>query len=497
MTINLSQFRGGGELFTPAMMLYNGSSHFWSEAVTTSGNKLVLFADFIPTDPLTGHGGIITCRGPTNYQRVTLRVVGSTNADNDRKGRMFVGCNDSSNVEVCKLFSDFLVEWGTRYRVYFEFDADTGAAQWIVNGVETDDLGNADRVAPTTATLDSGASSEITVGAAGTTAGSGSSLVANGTEIGLVAYDDSAGVTWQDYMQADGRFKESDWSGFLFANQHGEGSNNIGTGPDLTKAGTIVVGNGGNGPHPLLGLDTDGTAVAGDILTAKTAWVDGVEVIGSNATSDITGGKTLLFWDLMQLPNGALSGDEKPQFMVDGIVVSGITNLAKTASGVSNASASNGLLSISNLPTQTGRRRYVIAYDLDESGATNTILDFQFNRVDGSNYWLYRVIDQASDWVTLLYEFTAAVQTERDRNTWNQAIEHCTHLVVIEDYGDELQIVDTVAENGTGNVISGTWTMNYYVSSRPHKTGVDCYFQWLLQNGADRIRLQNVWIQDF
>jgi hypothetical protein len=491
MTINLSQHQGGGNLFTPAWMEFDGVDGLWDRAGVTwdlsSGWSLVFMFDL---------DSFLTATWPNNYlvnfrgasARQVCTVIAEPSDDATQANKINIFSQNGSGTNLFNFRSTEVMGAG-KFALLASYNPSTGAGGMWLNDVLQQ------QITLTTGTIATG-SAEKRVGA----------LATNFRTVkGQMSYfgfdnsfiDFSVEANRRLFFDAANNPKDYDFSSWLVGNEHGDLSNNKGTEPNFTRVGSIVVGNRGNDGHPPLGMNTDGTAVAGDILIPKTAWVDGVEVIGSNITSDIAGGSTLLFWDFMQLPNGALTGDEQPQFKVDGITVDGIVNLAKTAAGVSNASASNGLLRISNLPTQTGRRRYVLTMDLDESGATNTLFDFHFNRVDGNNYWQYRLIDQAGDWVTLIYEWTAAVSTERCRNTWNSAIEHCTNIAIIEDYGDEVCMTDITAENGTGNIVRGATSDDYYVASRPNKTGVGCYLQWLLQNGADRIRLQNIWIQDF
>lgn len=245
-------------------------------------------------------------------------------------------------------------------------------------------------------------------------------------------------------------------------------------------------------------ITSDADAVAADIASGKIAYGADGKITGSAQGADLAGGSIVLLWDFMQLPNGALTGTEEPQYMASGIMIDQLTNLTKTANGVSANTTSNGFLRFSGLPSQTGRRRYVATWDMDEiSAPLNARIDMRWNWVDTLNYWFYQVIDQTSDWVGLLYELTANVLTERDRTTWPAAIENCTLQVCIEDYGDEVQISETVAENGTGNIETTVLRNTWYAASRPNKTGTGFELWWNGHSASDQIRIRSLLIQDF
>jgi len=243
-------------------------------------------------------------------------------------------------------------------------------------------------------------------------------------------------------------------------------------------------------------ITADADAVAADIALGKIAYGPNGKVTGTGNV--LAGGSMVLYWDFMTLSNGVLSGTETPQYMADGISIVALSNLTKSADGVSANTTSNGALRFLGLPTQTGRRRYIVALDQDEINApANTRLDVRWNYADSINYWQYEIIDQTSDWVGLLYERTANVLTERDRTTWSAAIEDCTNLVCIEDYGDEVQISETVAEKGTGNIERGIFANTWYAASRPNKTATGLELRWVGHDASDLIRVQSIMVQDF
>jgi len=501
MTNKLSEKTGGGLIYKPGMMTFDGTStSYYSDAtVTTSGNKTSGVLRF-KCDSFTGNtiGVVVAVRGVLTRIRWNV-VVGSSDyaADADIQDRIYVQVNNSANVAICKLVSNVDVCDGLEHMLFFAFDADLGTAVFIVDGNVADNTGWTNRVAPTTGTLDAGAG-EATISAVNITT---HNFNFPGS-VGSFGYDDSYVTNWSDFMDSTGNPKkldESTWTEWgsqpLFWNPHGSMTDNRGSAGAMTENGTIVPAFEEN-EYPTLGLPTTGTATAADILSGKTAWVDGVELLGSLAPAASLGARTVLFWNLMDLPLGVLSGTEEPQYMAAGVSVTGISsNLQMYSSGVSPNNTSSGSIALA-MPAVSGDfRRYIMTFSLNEAGALNTYLEFRFNYTDSSNYWMYRMIDQTGDWISLLYQYIAAVQTERDRSTINVNIENCTVSVILEDHGDELSIIESWAETG-GTYEINQYGQTWYAASRPLKSATGCLFAWALQDLADLCHLQTFIVQD-
>lgn len=229
--------------YRPAMMQFDGvSSYYSATGFTTSGNILTVVFRFV-ANPSLGAGvhDFFMMQGPTNLIRVLGQIAGSSHAATDRQDRVAVQVRNSSDVAIGWLFAErdqFLD--GLPHTVFFTFNATAGTAQWVVDGVQIDDLTNSERVAPTTGTLAAGAASELGVGA--TDAG----LFPIKAQIGYFGYRDAGGLDWTDFMFPDGSPKpldESGWSEWgaqpLFWNPHGELTNNLGSAGNMTETGTV------------------------------------------------------------------------------------------------------------------------------------------------------------------------------------------------------------------------------------------------------------------
>jgi len=287
MTNSISRFSGGGLVYTPAMMQFDATSVYNSASVASgSSGQATLVARFnLASMPAsTGAQYIARLTGNTaNYAAIILS--GGNHADPNIRNCINFIVWDSGSTIVCRLFSDLGVDMtNTDCTVFASYDSTTGNAVMRING-KSEDITHPARVTPVAATLASGSGVSY-IGNLGV----GEAFPCEG-EIGFVGMDDSYLTNWSDFMQADGSPKELDettWTEWgaqpLFWNHHGDMTNNLGSAGDMTKNGAIEIGTGGNGPHPLLGLNTVGTAATHHIKTAKTSWVDGVQLVGNAYT---------------------------------------------------------------------------------------------------------------------------------------------------------------------------------------------------------------------
>jgi hypothetical protein len=133
------------------------------------------------------------------------------------------------------------------HSLFFSFDGDAGTAVFMIDGVNADDTGNSERIAPTIGTMAIGGAEVFTVGASGT----GTTFLAG--EVGFVGCRNAYLTDYSTFFDADNNpieLDEASWTEWgaqpLLWNEHGEMVNNLGSTGNAAKNGTIVVGRGGN-----------------------------------------------------------------------------------------------------------------------------------------------------------------------------------------------------------------------------------------------------------
>ena len=235
-----------GDQYTPAMMQFDGSTGYYSKTgITTSGNVATLICRFSRT---TFSGDVIeypvTMVG-ANYTRIGFLLVSDdyTTLAN-RRSKLQMSAQNSAGTNVCRLISVNTLLDGEVHTVFASFDGDTGVATLIIDGVDADDTGNADRIAPTTATLDSSASSTFAVGANHL----GASFLEGDT--GFVGYRDAYLTNWQDFIDSNGNPRQLDtigwtqWNGGTFQTpmMTFDGSTGYYGNNAITSSGNKVVG---------------------------------------------------------------------------------------------------------------------------------------------------------------------------------------------------------------------------------------------------------------
>lgn len=228
--------------YRPAMMRYNGASTYYQKtSIATTGNKIFLIA-FIKADQQTGTGvhRIINLEnGSTLISRANLVVGGATHSDTDFRNKARFAVQNSAGTVICLLFSSVDVADGDHHLIAASFDGDIGSGVLYVDGVSVDNVSATNRVAPTTGTVYN-TSIDLTVGTQ-----VASSQYFDGM-IGYVGVQNAFHSTPTDFNDSDGWPVQipNNWSvGFgsqpLAWNPHGQMTNNLGSGGNLTANGPI------------------------------------------------------------------------------------------------------------------------------------------------------------------------------------------------------------------------------------------------------------------
>jgi len=247
-----------GTAFTPAMMQFNGSSGYYSDLFTSSGNKVTNVFRFKRAS-FTGNAveAPFFVRGPTPFRvRAGFYVYSSDYATAAYQSKLSFQIQNSAGTNICQLYSSAVVCDGGVHTVFASFDGDAGTAVFYIDGINADDTGAAGRVAPTTGTLQTGASSIFNVGENAAAA----SLYFEG-DIGYVGHRQAYLTNWSDFMYSDGLPKalnESTWAEWgggssasplprpLYWHEGGYMQGSLGAEGAMTANGAIVMGKGGN-----------------------------------------------------------------------------------------------------------------------------------------------------------------------------------------------------------------------------------------------------------
>lgn len=270
----LSAKQGGGLIYRPPMMLFNGTTGYYSHTFTSSGNKVAgLIAFNIASFSGGGAQYLMHVRSAANRDRLAIVAMSNDHANADFRDNLLAISQNSSGTNICRLVSQSGYLDAENHTLLYSFDGDAGTAVFRIDRINADDTGNASRIAPTTGTLDSGASTDITIGAF-----DGGSNFANG-RLGFAAHRQSYVTDYAAYMDRYGNPRQTDFSSWLYGHFAAKMDENQGTAGAMTKNGGITLTDPGPVPH--IGLPTVGTAVAADIASGKTAWVNGVEIVGT------------------------------------------------------------------------------------------------------------------------------------------------------------------------------------------------------------------------
>jgi len=237
-----------GNAYTPALMKYNGTTGSYLKSHTNSGNLVTVICR-IAAATLAGTSSryIIRINGVSSFVRASLLILDSTHTDTTARNKLRFRCVSSANVALVDIITTSDITDGLPHTVFAAFNSTTGAATFVVDGIAVDDTGWANRVAPTTGTLEAG-TGDCVVGAASATPTN-----PYDGQIGFFGYRDAYLTNWSDFMRSDGspiaQAESGAWGGWgaqpLFWNEHGQMDNNLGSAGNMTRNGTIVVGKGG------------------------------------------------------------------------------------------------------------------------------------------------------------------------------------------------------------------------------------------------------------
>ena len=242
-TAYLSGGKVTGTGYFPAMMQFDGSSGFYSDTYTSSGNKITLVARFSQAT-FTGGASKLVCKaiGPSNRGRGQIAIVSNDHATAGRRNRVLFQAQNSAGTVIAQFISINTFGDGELHTVFVDYDADAGTGTLRIDGADELDTGNAEHVL-TTGTMDAGASSTFLVGS-NTAAGA---LYLAG-RAGFCGMRDIDGLTWSDFMQTDGTPKpldESTWTEWgarpLYWHEAAKMNENKGSAGAMTANGTITL----------------------------------------------------------------------------------------------------------------------------------------------------------------------------------------------------------------------------------------------------------------
>lgn len=241
----LAQGAGAPTPYDPGMMTFDGSTGYYQKSgVVTAGNRVTVVLK-INRSAFTGGGNEIAfvLDGPTGRQSTQIAVFASDHATTASRNKVRVFVENSAGSALCYIESDVDVVNSQDHLVFFSFNGDTGTAILYVDGFDADNATFASRVAPTTGTLDTGASHKVTLGAYSTPHSY------YGGEIGYFGHAvDRALTNPTDFYHPANGLQELDettwteWGGSSpqFWNQYGTMTDNKGSSGNMTANGTIT-----------------------------------------------------------------------------------------------------------------------------------------------------------------------------------------------------------------------------------------------------------------
>lgn len=230
------------EGFTPGKVRFDGSSYY-SLTYTSSGNLVTAVCTFA-IDSFSGGtpATIIQSVGPSSRIRIQIQAKASDDATAALQNTIVATVENSAGTQICRLVSPVGFLDGESHTLFFSFSGTAGTATYYIDGASADDAGNASRTAPTTGTLDSGASSILTVGSVHT---AGQYLTGN---VGYVWFRNAYLANWDDFMDSAGNPLDIDTDGWtelgaqpIIGNPHGQMHHNLGSGGDMTVNGTLTL----------------------------------------------------------------------------------------------------------------------------------------------------------------------------------------------------------------------------------------------------------------
>lgn len=245
-----------------------------------------------------------------------------------------------------------------------------------------------------------------------------------------------------------------------------------------------------------------GTAVAGEIVAPKKAWVGGVELTGTIPVNDVRPvydyNGVLIDFLAPKGTTGAYTPAKANHLVFDdaGTFNSTGTWTVNTAGYCHTVSAWALLAQINSLPAWAGTlRRYQIWGTGNSAPGTNAGARIRFNAVDGNNYCEGYIQWDGSVYRLKLYEVVATVANVRVNVALTAAIGHPINFhLTVDDMGDSIWLSMAVFESDTTTdieAVSGT----YYAASRANKSSTNTQFG-ILSIGDDSFRIQGYRVLD-
>jgi len=203
---NLTDLFPAVPTYTPAMMQFDGSTGYYSNTFTSAGNKVTGIIRFSRDSFATASGEYLFNSRKTNG-RLQVVVWASNHANANYQDRVGMLVQNSVGATICFLISPTGYMDGEAHTLFCSFDGDAGVATFYIDGANADDAGNAARVAPTTGTLSSGVTTDITVGNLGA-----SNYFAGNA--GFFGHSDSYLTNWSDFFYTDDSPRQLDTIGW-------------------------------------------------------------------------------------------------------------------------------------------------------------------------------------------------------------------------------------------------------------------------------------------
>jgi hypothetical protein len=234
--------------YNPNVQEFDGSTgSYTATGLTTTGNKITGVFRF-SRDSFTGDTREFLCNVletlPIRRARLAILAWSSDNTTNpNRVDRIQVSAVDTAGAFACNFITPVGLLDGNLHTGFFSYDGDAGTAILRIDGVDADDAGNPDRVAPQIATLASGTDGEAAVGSSIT--GSGPTEYFGG-QIGYFGYRDAYLTNWSDFMDGVNPkpLDEATWTEWgaqpAFWKDTGAMDASIGSDGVMVAAGTIT-----------------------------------------------------------------------------------------------------------------------------------------------------------------------------------------------------------------------------------------------------------------
>lgn len=237
----------------PQYREYDGNDLYYLSGYTRTGNKVTTTLRFNVAEFSGNERHLLIIEDQLGYAITSITVYPNDASEANLRNRVRVLVEQTAGSEICLLTSSTGVADGEDHMLFFSFDGDNGLATFVIDGVDADDTGNAERVAPTAGTLGT-TSPNIFVGDDAT---SPTSNVFIG-KIGFVGHDDQYLTNWADFMDGNlpKEIDESGWSEWksqpLVWNLEGTMTTNDGSESNFTAVGSTTLVDSGESVEDFL-----------------------------------------------------------------------------------------------------------------------------------------------------------------------------------------------------------------------------------------------------